>query len=910
VIDAGWEKRKQLLADALEKPEAERESFLLSAAAGDTELHSDLVSLLHFAAEPDERFDAIMLLTEPWLADAKQAARSRDESGGNSETREPQSDSLFREAAHWLRPGSIIGHYKIIRLLGSGGMGDVFEAEQDRPRRLVALKVLRAGPTSPDAQRRFEFEAELLGRLHHPGIAQVYEAGAFRSGESAPIPFLAMELVVGVPLIEYAQNAELNVRDRMQLLVRVCEAVEHAHQRGVIHRDLKPANILVESSGLAGATGSKSGQPKLLDFGIARGVDNANSENARTQFTRAGDLLGTVQYMSPEQLAGDALAVTTKTDVYALGVLAYRLLTGEYPFGRLTSVMSAAEALRTREPTTPSTHAPELRGDLDTILLKAIEKDPAQRYASAAALGAEFSRVIADEPIEARSASAMYRARKFVKRNKVGVAAAAAVLLAMVVGIGVSTWQAVRATRASKLAKENESRAKQNEDDLWRLFESSNYIDSALFAMSGGLEERRRLLTPMLPILERLGSEPSDDPQRTLNVAVLNFKIGHQLGSPYGPNSGDIAAAEARFRHALRLTDSVLAKHPRHVGAMTLRHDIVKGFALMIAGHPGRSTEAYDLQAAQVAMALHLSRLEPSDPMAWYFAALGAGELTNVAAYSGESSVERAVREWECCFTSPAPPGMTDGEHASKKALVQFQHALALVRLNDPARAETLLEASRTALEAALAYAPSGSQSEQNLELTLADVDRYGAQVASRQNDFKKCARRTIAAVAQYESVLAKHPGFAIARHMVMTGRLDVAEALLKAADPEAALEQALLAATEAMDMHRQDPEDVRVRGFVDSSLGIVAEAELAIAEALGTSGLVGTPPDANLTSLKQHASNALACCDLAAELRIEGTDASVDEGVFADRGRQWDSRRTAAFQLLSGVKREAALRQ
>ncbi|MBL8887018.1 MAG: serine/threonine protein kinase, partial [Phycisphaerales bacterium] len=351
MIDASWEKRKQLLADALEMPEAERESFLLTAAAGDTELHKDIASLLKYAVEPDERFDAVLLLTEPWLTDTKQAARSHDESEGNSQTGEPQGDSSFREAAHWLRPGSIIGHYKILRLIGSGGMGDVFEAEQDRPRRLVALKVLRAGPTSPDSQRRFEFEAELLGRLHHPGIAQVYEAGAFRPGESTPIRFLAMELVTGTPLIEYAQNAKLDLRERLQLLVRVCEAVEHAHQRGVIHRDLKPANILIESASRADAAGGRVGQPKLLDFGIARSVDNANTDNPRTQFTRAGDLLGTVQYMSPEQLAGDALAVTTKTDVYALGVLAYRLLTGEYPYGRMSSVMSAAEAIRTREPT-------------------------------------------------------------------------------------------------------------------------------------------------------------------------------------------------------------------------------------------------------------------------------------------------------------------------------------------------------------------------------------------------------------------------------------------------------------------------------------------------------------------------------------------------------------------------------
>ena len=285
-----------------------------------------------------------------------------------------------------------IGRYRIIRLLGAGGMGTVYEAEQDHPRRKVALKVLKYGLPSPDVLWRFEQEAEVLGRLQHPGIARIYEAGQAETGRGVAQPYFAMELVHGVPLLEYAQAHHLNTRQRLELMVKVSEAVQHAHQLGVIHRDLKPANILVE----------ESGQPKILDFGVARVADR---EAQATRQTEVGQIVGTLAYMSPEQVSGDPLAVDTRSDVYALGVILYELLAGRLPYPISRQLPEAVQTIREEEPTSLSSVNRTFRGDIETIVGKALEKEKTRRYASAEELAADIQHYLKDEPITARPPS-------------------------------------------------------------------------------------------------------------------------------------------------------------------------------------------------------------------------------------------------------------------------------------------------------------------------------------------------------------------------------------------------------------------------------------------------------------------------------------------------------------------------
>jgi eukaryotic-like serine/threonine-protein kinase len=345
-----------------------------------------------------------------------------------------------------------IGHYRILRLLGEGGMGVVYEAEQDQPRRHVALKVIKAAWASPELLRRFEQESQALARLHHPGIAQIYEAGSAATPHGQQ-PFFAMELILGQPLVEYADRKKLSTRKRLELMIQVCEAVHHAHQRGIIHRDLKPGNILVE----------ENGQIKILDFGLARATD---SDAQASRQTDVGQLLGTLAYMSPEQVLADPLAVDTRSDVYALGVILYELLAGKLPYLLPKLLHEAVRTIQQTEAAPLSSIDRIYRGDIETIVAKALEKDKTRRYVSAAELAADIRRYLNDEPIVARPASAAYHLQKFARRHKALVAGVTAVFVVLAAGAVVSTWQAVKARRAQKEAEKQSAIAQAVNDFL------------------------------------------------------------------------------------------------------------------------------------------------------------------------------------------------------------------------------------------------------------------------------------------------------------------------------------------------------------------------------------------------------------------------------------------------------------
>ncbi len=319
------------------------------------------------------------------------------------------------------------GQYRILRMIGEGGMGVVYEAEQVRPRRIVALKAIRPGMASQRMLQRFALEADILGRLHHPGIAQIYEAGA--ADEAQPDQaFFAMEYVGGTPLTDYAAERGLSIRQRLELLIKICDAVQHAHQRGVIHRDLKPGNILVQEAD--GGTPT----PKILDFGVARLI--GNDPQHPTMHTISGQLIGTLAYMSPEQVAGDPSEIDVRTDIYALGVIAYRLLSGQLPHDLSShSLPEAARLIRDQVPPRLGLIDKALRGDIETIVAKAMEKDKARRYQSAAALGEDMQRFLDDRPIIARPPRALYQMSRFAKRHKPLAAALALVLLVVIAAV-------------------------------------------------------------------------------------------------------------------------------------------------------------------------------------------------------------------------------------------------------------------------------------------------------------------------------------------------------------------------------------------------------------------------------------------------------------------------------------------
>jgi tetratricopeptide (TPR) repeat protein/predicted Ser/Thr protein kinase len=332
-----------------------------------------------------------------------------------------------------------IGSYRILGIIGEGAMGVVYEAEQERPHRRVALKVIRPGFAAPARLRRFEHEAEVLGRLQHPGIAQIYHAGVAETGSGIQ-PFFAMELVRGRPLNEYIAQRQLQIKDRLTLFAQICDAVDHAHQKGVIHRDLKPANIIVDASG----------QPKVLDFGLARAID---ADVRSTMHTGAGEMVGTIAYMSPEQVSGATDELDTRSDVYALGVIAYELLSDRSPYDlHRKPLAEMARIIREEEPARLSSVTRRLPADVETIVAKALEKDRTRRYASAAAMAGDVRRFLRDEPIVARPPSAIYQIRKFAQRHKAVVVGIAAVFAVLVAGVIVSSLLAYRARRAEATA--------------------------------------------------------------------------------------------------------------------------------------------------------------------------------------------------------------------------------------------------------------------------------------------------------------------------------------------------------------------------------------------------------------------------------------------------------------------------
>jgi len=375
-----------------------------------------------------------------------------------------------RESRHVDHGGiaTAIAGYRLVRRIGEGGMGVVFEAEQESTRRRVAIKVLRADLVSPQTQLRLQREAEILGLLRHPGIAAVLDAGVAHTGQG-DVPFLVLELVDGRPLLEFASSERLDVREKLELVERICAAVEHAHARGVIHRDLKPANVLVE--GGRDEHGRLHARSKVLDFGIAR-VTRADVE-LTTMHTEVGQVLGTLPYMSPEQVRGDPADVGLGSDVYALGVVLYRLLSGRMPHVLSdVSVPDAAQIVCNDEPTLLGALDARFRGDIEAIVANALEKRPERRYRSARELAEDIRRHLRDEPILARPQTRLYHAWKFAARHRTLFGSLAAVLVALTVATAYSLYQYLVTSRAY----EERTRALAEKDAALRVSEGSRLV--------------------------------------------------------------------------------------------------------------------------------------------------------------------------------------------------------------------------------------------------------------------------------------------------------------------------------------------------------------------------------------------------------------------------------------------------
>jgi tetratricopeptide (TPR) repeat protein len=390
------------------------------------------------------------------------------------------------------RPPEQIGPYQVIRMLGWGGFGTVFLAQEPRTRRQVAVKLMR--PVFSDAEfRRMEFEAEALGRLNHEGIARVYACGIDEN--LGGTLYIAMEFVDGVPIVQYAQDNRLSVRDRVELLTRLCHAVGHAHQNGILHRDLSPRNILVDATGT----------PKVLDFGLACASDR--DAGASLLLTGPGNFLGTLRAMSPEHLSGNSRAIDARSDTFSLGLIAFEVLTGRHPYldadGPIGTLM---HQLLHAPMTRASSVVQELRGDLDSILAKSVEREPEHRYQSPSAFADDLERFLTRRPVSARPFGVLYIARKFAARNR-AVAAfiglAGVVLALAAVSSGLSLRREMEAQNAAITA----------------LDAVVSRVLTPLAPRIGSLAERESLLESIGPEVERIGSRMPND-QRVMRIGA------------------------------------------------------------------------------------------------------------------------------------------------------------------------------------------------------------------------------------------------------------------------------------------------------------------------------------------------------------------------------------------------------
>ncbi|MEE2908294.1 MAG: serine/threonine-protein kinase [Planctomycetota bacterium] len=487
----------------------------------------------------------------------------------------PQEEELPKE----------IGSYRIVRVLGQGGMGTTYEAVQASPKRRVAVKVIRAGRFTEASKRRFEYETQILARLVHPGIAQIYDAGLWTRDDGSERPFMAMEFVNGTSLIRYADEHDLDMNQRLQLFQKVCAGVQYSHQRGVIHRDLKPDNILVH----------QNGQPKVIDFGVARLTES--DLNFVTQATQVGQLIGTLQYMSPEQVEYDTRDLDIRTDVYALGVILYQLLCGSLPYDlRERAVHEAVRVIQEEPPTNPSTIHRRLRGDLETITLKALEKNRNRRYASADELSNDIRRYIENDPIEARPPSVIYRLGKFSRKHRSLAIASVAVLVAIIAGGIVSTVGWTEAHRQRELVQE---RNQVLDNTVTELVQG---VMGQVRYLGNSAEAQRALLNLAGEHANAMAGDQKTSPRQQAQLAAVWMRIAKSHLNTSGLGYGSLPESQAALNEAGILLDGIdlasVEDERLRNGIQAMQLDHIKILAEAARSEAAASDDEYGRQAS------------------------------------------------------------------------------------------------------------------------------------------------------------------------------------------------------------------------------------------------------------------------------------------------------------------------
>lgn len=481
----------------------------------------------------------------------------------------------FHESIASILTGSIetpeaIGNYRIIRTLGQGGMGIVYEAQQQSPQRTVALKLLRPGLATQELIRRFEFEAEALGRLQHPNIAHIYEAGLVET-PAGPRPFFAMEIVRGEPLNSWARKSGASIRQKLELFADICDAIQHAHTQGVVHRDIKPANILV----------TQDDKPKVLDFGVARTVDTGPGM-LETLATEPGQLVGTMAYMSPEQVSGKTGQIDTRSDVYGLGVVLYELMSSKLPHNiEGLGLVDSADAITNKSAPKLSTYDTRLRGDIETIAAKALVKDKEHRYQTAAALADDVRRYLAGETISARPPSAVYQFSRFAKRNKLLVGMSAGFVVAVVSAVVGTSVGLNRAVAQTNLAEERLAESQKQTQIAQAVM---NFMNNDVFAavvpshLGHEVTVHEALLAASANLDDKFADQPETLAAISNNMGNIYYALGdYEQAAPLIMQAVDLFKETLGEQHELtRLAENDLGTFMRDAGQYEIATDVLE----------------------------------------------------------------------------------------------------------------------------------------------------------------------------------------------------------------------------------------------------------------------------------------------------------------------------------------------
>lgn len=666
-----WERLKALFAEGLDRPGPERSAFVESLTGDDATLRETLASLLD--AEHDDAFLAI-----------------------------PAASVGEGEAAP---APERLGPYAVVREIGRGGMGAVYLAARadDEFEKRVAIKLVPAGAGGAMLRERFRQERQILARLDHPNIARLLDGGTTADGT----PWVAMEYVDGLPITEYCDRHTLGLDARLKLFRTVCSAVHYAHQNLVVHRDLKPGNILV----------SGDGTPKLLDFGIAGLLETGEGDRTRAA---AGSLALTPDYASPEQLRGEP--VTILTDVYSLGVVLFELLAGRRPY-RMTGA-SPAEVERFHESgLAPPSSARLVPRDLDAIDLKALRREPGERYGSVELLSEDVGRFLSGDAVEARRGNASYRLRRFVRRHKAIAAATALVILSLLGGIGASARQA-------RIAERERAKAETRLVELHKLSRALLFdIYSTVENLPGSLPAREAVVKKALEYLGALVADSGGRPELSRDLARAYQRVGEIQGHPFFANLGDTAGGLASLRTALAMRERLLAADPGNVGLERDRNISLNGIGSVLSRTGDVAGGLALLRQAEESRGRLAARF-PDDPRLQRDLAASALMISDVLSMSGDRPGALASVNAARVIMEPLAQKQPDDRLAFRDLiLVQGKTATLLSEGGDLGGATTALEASAADLKTWLGRRPHDAELQRDLAITLNKVGdcRLGA---------------------------------------------------------------------------------------------------------------------------------------------------------------------------------------